>query len=107
MYEILFNFFIISARVALVPIPEPFICSLSLSSSINFPAFSIARIIEPDVYLLGGVVSPSFIVISSKFNFCPFFNLLSASLTVVSTLSFLSALTTSKYPSFVHTFEFE
>ena len=32
----------------------------SVSSSINWPAFSIARIREPELYLFGGVVSPSF-----------------------------------------------
>ena len=57
IYPILSSYFIISALVALVPIPAPLICSLSSSSSINFPAFSIASIIEPELYLLGGEVS--------------------------------------------------
>lgn len=51
-----------SALVADVPMPDPFICSRSSSSSISCPAFSIARIIEPAVYLLGGDVLPSFTV---------------------------------------------
>ena len=61
MYLLLTSFVIIASLVADVPIPLPFICSRSSSSSISCPAFSIARIIEPDVYLFGGLVFPSFI----------------------------------------------
>ena len=55
----------ISARVADVPIPDDFICSLKSSSSTRVPAFSMARIIEPDVYLFGGAVAPFFISYST------------------------------------------
>ena len=48
-YPIRTSFWIISALVAEVPIPEPFICSRSSSSSISCPAFSMASTMEPDV----------------------------------------------------------
>ena len=60
-YLLLTSFFRISALVAEVPIPLPLICALSSSSSISCPAFSIARIIDPELYRFGGEVSPSFI----------------------------------------------
>ena len=47
--EILKSFFKISALVAEVPIPLPLICARSSSSSINCPAFSIAKIILPEL----------------------------------------------------------
>ena len=50
------SFLMISARVALVPMPEPLIWARSSSSSMSCPAFSMARIMEPDVYRLGGEV---------------------------------------------------
>ena len=39
----------ISALVALVPIPLPFICARRSSSLISWPAFSIASIMEPEL----------------------------------------------------------
>ena len=72
-YLIFTSFLIISALVALVPIPDPLICALRSSSSISCPAFSIARISEPDVYLLGGEVSPSFISVPDTGILSPFF----------------------------------
>ena len=82
-----------------MPIPAPFICSLNSSSSISLPAFSIANIIEPELYLEGGVVSDVFIskfVISMS---CPFFNLLSMS-KFSCEFSFWLSFNTSKYHSF-------
>ena len=124
IYCILTSFFIISPRVAAVPIPSPFICSLSSSSSISFPALRIAKIIFPELYLVGGEVSASF---SSKLftaNFSFFFNVFKISkLSSVSSLfssfselfstfcstfvdcsSFFSGFRTSKYPLLIHTF---
>ena len=43
------SFSMMLALVADVPIPQVFICSLSSSSSMSLPAFSIARISEPVV----------------------------------------------------------
>ena len=57
----LISFFRISALVALVPMPLPLIWARSSSSSISCPAFSIARIMEPELYRFGGEVSPSLI----------------------------------------------
>ena len=61
MYLLFTSLLIIASLVADVPIPLPFICSLKSSSSISCPAFSMARIRVPEVYLLGADVSPSFI----------------------------------------------
>ena len=54
--------------------PLPLICARSSSSSMNWPAFSMVRIIVPELYLFGGEVSPS--LISSRFSasFVPFFS---------------------------------
>ena len=60
-YSMFTSFFRISALVALVPIPLPLIWDRSSSSSINCPAFSMVRMMLPDVYRLGGEVSPSLI----------------------------------------------
>ena len=40
---------LISALVALVPMPDPLIWARSSSSSISWPAFSMARIMEPEL----------------------------------------------------------
>lgn len=64
--------FRISALVALVPIPLPLIWARKSSSSMSCPAFSIARIIDPELYLFGGEVSPSLIVNSFTGNTVPF-----------------------------------
>ena len=66
------SFFRISALVALVPMPEPLIWLRSSSSSISWPAFSMARIIEPEVYRFGGEVSPSFTENPSACTVLPF-----------------------------------
>ena len=48
-YLMLNSFFKISARVALVPMPLPLIWARRSSSSMSWPAFSMARIMEPEV----------------------------------------------------------
>lgn len=73
------NFFKISALVALVPMPLPLICSRSSSFSMSCPAFSIAKIIEPELYRFGGEVSPSFTEHSVRETEVPFFKRLSTS----------------------------
>ena len=73
-YLIETSFLRISALVALVPIPLPLICALSSSSSISWPAFSIARIIEPELYRLGGDVSPSLMFRASTVSISFFFS---------------------------------
>ena len=104
------SFLSISALVALVPMPLPLIWARSSSSSMSWPAFSMARIMEPEVYRLGGDVSPSFIFSSTKVSISFFFN--SASIwsnTVLSTFgemafgtpSFASSLDSSLVSSFV------
>ena len=77
-YLILNSFFKISALVALVPIPLPLICERRSSSSISWPAFSIARIIEPELYRFGGDVSPSLIPRPFMFSISPFFSFCNA-----------------------------
>ena len=98
MYLLTLSFFNISALVALVPIPLPLICALSSSSSMSCPAFSIARIIEPELYLLGGEVSPSFI--SNPVNVIsePFFNSLRLSSNSASVLSDELSVTSFTFP---------
>ena len=112
MYIIFSSFFIISPLVALVPIPAPFICSRSSSSSINFPAFSIAKTKFPELYLDGGEVSASFNSKFCTFNisfFLRVFNTSRLSFSASSSffssvLSFLfSGLKTSKNPRFIQT----
>ena len=56
------------------PIPLPLICARSSSSSISCPAFSIARIIVPELYRFGGEVSPSLISNPSTGRMAPFFS---------------------------------
>ena len=90
-YSMVTSFFRISALVADVPIPEPLICSLRLSSSMSWPAFSIARIIDPDVYLLGGEVSPSLIVSESTGKCAPFFSFDISTPGAISVFSFCSS----------------
>ena len=108
MYPIVLSFFNISALVALVPIPLPFICALNSSSSISCPAFSIARIMEPELYLLGGEVSPSLIENSSTGRISPFLTFFSAC-SVASSFSSLSwdfakeFFITERYPSLERT----
>ena len=46
---VVISFFKISALVAEVPIPLPLIWARSSSSSISCPAFSIAKIMEPEL----------------------------------------------------------
>ena len=74
MYLLDTSFFTISALVALVPIPLPLICSLKSSSSMSCPAFSMARIKEPELYRFGADVVPSLILYSLTGSFIPFFN---------------------------------
>ena len=62
----------IPSLVALVPMPAPFICSRRSSSSMNCPAFSIVRMRDPELYLLGGDVSPSFISMLCTLSLSPF-----------------------------------
>ena len=99
-YLILTSLLSISALVALVPIPLPFICALRSSSSISCPAFSIASIIEPELYLFGGEVSPSLISAENKSISMPFFNCFIFSMTFLSSLLSLSS-ASSALPSVV------
>ena len=90
-YLMFTSFFRISARVALVPMPLPLIWARSSSSSMSCPAFSMARIMEPELYRFGGEVSPSRISSPSTGILSPFFSFFNASCKTVSPWIFSSS----------------